>query len=88
LGAGLTRREGRLTRRRCAPDFERLELPEIVPFTALLNVRSRRVHGAHRTCDDAREDFEHPALPEGHRYGRIACIAYARHEWETRAGAP
>jgi ribosomal-protein-alanine N-acetyltransferase len=46
--------------------FERLALPEIVAFTTVTNVRSRRVMeklGMRRSPDD---DFSHPLLPEGH----------------------
>jgi RimJ/RimL family protein N-acetyltransferase len=46
--------------------FERLALSEIVSFTTVRNVRSRRVMerlGMHRTPDD---DFMHPGLPDGH----------------------
>ncbi|AWH88937.1 GNAT family N-acetyltransferase [Limnobaculum parvum] len=45
--------------------FEQLELPEIVAFTTIANQRSRAVMeklGMTRTPDD----FEHPALAEGH----------------------
>lgn len=50
--------------------FETLKLPEIVSFTAVQNVRSRRVMeriGMHR---DLQGDFDHPKLPEGHRLRR------------------
>lgn len=46
--------------------FEQLGLPEIVSFTTVTNVRSRRVMerlGMYRTPDD---DFMHPKLPDGH----------------------
>jgi len=48
-----------------AMGFDRFGLDEIVSFTALENRRSRAVMeriGMH----DAQEDFEHPAMPEGH----------------------
>jgi RimJ/RimL family protein N-acetyltransferase len=50
--------------------FERLGLGEIVAFTATENARSRAVMeriGMVRSADD---DFDHPALPEGHRLRR------------------
>lgn len=50
--------------------FEQLGLGEIVAFTATGNVRSRAVMeriGMARSADD---DFDHPALPEGHRLRR------------------
>jgi RimJ/RimL family protein N-acetyltransferase len=46
--------------------FQRLKLKEIVSFTVPANRRSRAVMeriGMNRTPDD---DFDHPALPEGH----------------------
>ncbi|HEV3167313.1 MAG TPA: GNAT family N-acetyltransferase [Isosphaeraceae bacterium] len=46
--------------------FRQLALPEIVSFTAAVNWRSRRVMeriGMQRAPAD---DFEHPAVPEGH----------------------
>jgi len=46
--------------------FETLDLKEIVSFTAVQNIRSRRVMeriGMHR---DPVDDFDHPKLPEGH----------------------
>lgn len=46
--------------------FEQLAMPEIVSFTTVGNVRSRRVMeklGMHRTPDD---DFLHPDIPGGH----------------------
>jgi ribosomal-protein-alanine N-acetyltransferase len=46
--------------------FDQLALPEIVSFTTVNNLRSRRVMerlGMYRTPDD---DFLHPALPDGH----------------------
>ncbi len=46
--------------------FETLNLSEIVSFTAVRNMRSRRVMekiGMHR---DEKDDFDHPKLPEGH----------------------
>jgi RimJ/RimL family protein N-acetyltransferase len=47
--------------------FGPLALSEIVSFTSVTNRRSRAVMerlGMHR---DAEEDFDYPALPEGHR---------------------
>ena len=66
--------------------FERLDLAEIVSFTALVNTRSRKVM-ERIGMRDAHEDFEHPALPEGHRLRPHCLYRLARSEWETRAGA-
>jgi RimJ/RimL family protein N-acetyltransferase len=46
--------------------FLRLELPEIVSFTALGNLRSRAVM-ERIGMRNAGEDFEHPGVPEGHQ---------------------
>lgn len=46
--------------------FQTLKLKEIVSYTAVANVRSRRVMeklGMHR---DPKDDFDHPKVPEGH----------------------
>jgi RimJ/RimL family protein N-acetyltransferase len=45
--------------------FDRLALDEIVSFTALVNRRSRAVM-ERIGMTNAGEDFEHPAVPEGH----------------------
>jgi RimJ/RimL family protein N-acetyltransferase len=47
--------------------FTHLALDEIVSFTVPANVRSRRVMERIGMTHDPRDDFEHPALPEGHR---------------------
>lgn len=52
--------------------FERLALPEIVSFTAVVNRRSRAVMERIGMCD-ARQDFEHPAFPDGHPL-RLHCL--------------
>jgi len=50
--------------------FNRLGLEEIVSFTVPENVRSRRVMERIGMTRDPREDFDHPALPAGHRLSR------------------
>lgn len=45
--------------------FERLDLPELVSFTAAGNLRSRRVMERLDMQRDPAEDFEHPELPAG-----------------------
>ena len=52
--------------------FERLALPEIVSFTAIGNRRSRAVMERIGMCN-ANEDFDHPAVPEGHPH-RLHCL--------------
>jgi RimJ/RimL family protein N-acetyltransferase len=46
--------------------FERIGLREIVSFTALDNLRSRRVMERLGMRHTPRENFEHPLLPPGH----------------------
>jgi RimJ/RimL family protein N-acetyltransferase len=46
--------------------FEVLELREIVAFTSSENSRSRRVMEKLGMVHSARDDFDHPSLPEGH----------------------
>jgi RimJ/RimL family protein N-acetyltransferase len=47
--------------------FDELGLEELVSFTSVLNVRSRRVMERLGMSRDPRDDFEHPNIPEGHR---------------------
>ena len=61
--------------------FDRLGLDEIVSFTALGNTPSRAVM-ARIGMQDTGEDFDHPALPEGHALRRH-CLYRIR-----RAAAP
>ncbi|HEY3825893.1 MAG TPA: GNAT family N-acetyltransferase [Bryobacteraceae bacterium] len=46
--------------------FEVLRLNEIVAFTVPANVPSRRIMEKIEMTRDPAEDFDHPALPEGH----------------------
>ena len=50
--------------------FGELGLEEIVSFTTLANVRSRRVMEKLGMTHDAADDFDHPSLPEGHAQRR------------------
>ena len=58
--------------------FEQLGLEEIVSFTAILNRPSRAVM-ERLGMTNAHEDFEHPALPEGHAL-RPHCLYRLRRE--------
>jgi len=46
--------------------FERLALPEIVSFTTVANVRSRRVMEKIGMQHSPADDFLHPLVPDGH----------------------
>jgi RimJ/RimL family protein N-acetyltransferase len=58
--------------------FETLRLSEIVSFTVPGNVRSRRVMEKLGMRHDPVDDFDHPALPEGHRLRRHVLYRIAR----------
>lgn len=45
--------------------FETLRLPEVVAFTAVKNVRSRRVMEKLGLTRNPADDFDHPNMPEG-----------------------
>jgi ribosomal-protein-alanine N-acetyltransferase len=49
-----------------ADGFARLDLDEILSFTAVANVRSRAVMERIGMVRDEAADFAHPSLPEGH----------------------
>lgn len=46
--------------------FDTLQLNEIVAFTAVGNVRSRRVMEKIGMSHDAGDDFDHPSVPDSH----------------------
>jgi RimJ/RimL family protein N-acetyltransferase len=46
--------------------FGVLKLPELVSFTAAVNTRSRRLMERLSFIHDPANDFDHPAIPEGH----------------------
>ena len=65
--------------------FERAKLLEIVSFTALANAPSRAVM-ERIGMTDAGEDFDHPALSEGHALRRHCLYRLEREAWrEARA---
>lgn len=65
--------------------FTTLHLPEIVAYTAEINLRSRRVMeklGMHR---DPKDDFDHPKLPEGHRLRAHVLYRLTQQEYEIQS---
>jgi len=60
--------------------FERLNLPEIVSFTALPNYRSRAVM-ERIGMRDTGVTFKHPHIPEGHALREHCLYRIAREEW-------
>lgn len=60
--------------------FTCLQLDEIVSFTVPENVRSRRVMEKLDMSHSPSDDFDHPALPEGHRLRRHVLYRCGRNE--------
>ena len=58
--------------------FETLRLEEIVSFTATGNLPSRRVMERIGMTHDPADDFDHPALPEGHPLRRHVLYRIGR----------
>ena len=65
--------------------FERVALEEIVSFTTLTNLKSRRVMEklGMRYCPS--EDFDHPMVPEGHRLRRHALYRMGKADWSAQS---
>jgi RimJ/RimL family protein N-acetyltransferase len=60
--------------------FEALELPEIVSFTAVRNLRSRAVM-ARLHMREAPDTFEHPAVPVGSPLREHCLYRLSREQW-------
>ena len=82
-GQGLAT-EGAQAVMECA--FGELGLRELVSFTAAGNMRSRRVMEKIRMTHDEADDFDHPALPEGHRLSRHVLYRKAGNEGTRERG--
>ncbi|APA70990.1 GNAT family N-acetyltransferase [Janthinobacterium sp. 1_2014MBL_MicDiv] len=65
--------------------YERLQLPEIVSFTALPNRRSSALMARLGMRREA-ATFEHPALPPGHALRTHCLYRLTRAEWCAREG--
>jgi len=63
--------------------FEEHRLAEIVSFTAAGNAASRAVMRRLGMRHDPAEDFEHPAIPAGHRLRRHVLYRLARADFEA-----
>jgi RimJ/RimL family protein N-acetyltransferase len=66
--------------------FERVGLEEIVSFTVPANLKSRRVMEKLAMRRDPADDFEHPALDEGHPLRRHVLYRMSRADWKRSAG--
>jgi RimJ/RimL family protein N-acetyltransferase len=62
--------------------FIRLKLDEIVSFTIPANRRSRAVMERIGMSHRERDDFDHPAFPEGDRIRRHVLYRLRREDWE------
>ena len=62
--------------------FERLHLPEIIPFTSQPNLRSKAVMERIGMHHSAKDDFDHPKLPEGHLLRRHVFYRIYYNEWK------
>jgi RimJ/RimL family protein N-acetyltransferase len=58
--------------------FKTLKLHEVVSFTSPGNLRSRRVMEKIGMVHDPAGDFDHPALPQGHRLRRHVLYRMTR----------
>lgn len=61
--------------------FGVLELSEVVSLTAVTNVPSRRVMAKLGMRRDPNEDFDHPALADGHPLRRHVLYRLQRERW-------
>ena len=66
--------------------FETLNLDEIVSFTAVQNMRSRRIMEKIGMHHSSKDDFDHPKLPEGHPLRRHVLYRLKSTEWEKQKG--
>jgi RimJ/RimL family protein N-acetyltransferase len=61
--------------------FEQIGLSEIVAFTALANVRSRRVMEKLEMTYNPADDFDHPGISEGHPLRRHVLYRIRRPDY-------
>lgn len=64
--------------------FHTLNLQEIVSFTTVQNMRSRRVMEKISMHHDPKDDFDHPKLPDGHPLRRHVLYRLKVTEWLTK----
>jgi 3-dehydroquinate dehydratase / shikimate dehydrogenase len=62
--------------------FETLNLGEIVSFTAVQNMRSRRIMEKIGMHHDPKDDFDHPKLPKEHKLNRHVLYRLKSIDWE------
>ena len=64
--------------------FDKLNLEEIVSFTAVQNMRSRHVMEKIGMHHDEVDDFDHPKLQEGHPLKRHVLYRLKSNEWQQQ----
>ena len=62
--------------------FENVALQEIVAFTVPANIPSRRVMGRLRMKRSPTDDFEHPAIADGHPLRPHVLYRLRRTDWQ------
>lgn len=67
--------------------FRDLGAEEAVAYTVPANIRSRKVMERIGLVRDWQGDFDHPALPEGHRLRRHVLYRLSRARWVRRQAA-
>ena len=65
--------------------FDTINLPEIVSFTAVQNMRSRRIMEKIGMHHDPKDDFEHPKLLEQHPLRTHVLYRLSKTDWERQA---
>lgn len=64
--------------------FRHFALSEIVSFTSVENLRSRAVMRRIGMTHDPMDDFDHPMIPVGHRWGRHVLYRISAASWSQR----
>ena len=64
--------------------FQDVNLPEIVSFAAIGNLRSQAVMARIGMTHDPVDDFEHPLVPEGSRLRRHVLYRLTAERWAAR----
>ncbi|OGN55183.1 MAG: GNAT family N-acetyltransferase [Chlamydiae bacterium RIFCSPHIGHO2_12_FULL_44_59] len=64
--------------------FQKLFLNEIVSFTAVQNMRSRKIMEKIGLHHELKDDFDHPKLPEGHPLRRHVLYRLNKTDWKRQ----
>lgn len=73
-------------RRALEVGFERFHLDQIVSMTVPANQRSRHVMEKIGMRRSPADDFDHPRIPEGHRFHRHVLYRLSRADWASQRG--